>query len=518
MRLKNFAWPFKTVSEKTGLGAWYSLTLICLNFLSLPVAAQSNNFVYAWTTLAGYPFISTADGVGSNARFKSPQGVAVDGEGNAYIADQQNNTIRMVTLSGVVTTIAGLPGYAGKSDGIGNNALFKNPVGVAVDSAGNVYVTDNGNATIRMLTPEAGTTNWSVTTIAGLAGRTGSVDGTNTHARFYSPYGIAVDGASNLYVADYQENTIRKITPSGTNWVVSTIAGLAGSSDSTAGHTDGTNSAARFFQPEYVAVDINTNLYVADSNNHSIRKITPSGTNWVTSTLAGLVGSPGSADGMGTNAQFDFPCGIGLDAAGNVYVADDGNELIRKITPLGIVNTLAGLAGHYGSADGTGTNALFYDPAGLVVDGSGNMLVADSANDEIRKVTLAGVTSTLAGLPLGESAGSTDGIGSEARFNRPYGMAVDANGNVYVADTYNSTIRQITSAGLVTTIAGLAGSSGTNDGVGSYARFNQPYDVAVDFNGNVFVADYGNYTVREITAAGVVSTIAGLPTQEDRPH
>lgn len=220
MRLKNFAWPFKTVSEKTGLGAWYSLTLICLNFLSLPVAAQSNNFVYAWTTLAGYPFISTADGVGSNARFKSPQGVAVDGEGNAYIADQQNNTIRMVTLSGVVTTIAGLPGYAGKSDGIGNNALFKNPVGVAVDSAGNVYVTDNGNATIRMLTPEAGTTNWSVTTIAGLAGRTGSVDGTNTHARFYSPYGIAVDGASNLYVADYQENTIRKITPSGTNWVV----------------------------------------------------------------------------------------------------------------------------------------------------------------------------------------------------------------------------------------------------------------------------------------------------------
>ena len=293
-------------------------------------------------------------------------------------------------------------------------------------------------------------------------------------------------------------NTIRKITPAG---VVSTLAGLAGSS----GSADGTGSAARFCYPYGVAVDGSGNVYVADTDNYTIRKITPAG---VVSTLAGLAGSSGSADGTGSAARFDYPYGVAVDGSGNVYVADSGNNTIRKITPAGVVSTLAGMAGSSGSADGTGSAARFNYPTGVAVDGSGNVYVADTGNNTIRKITPAGVVSTLAGTA--GSSGSADGTGSAARFYYPYGVAVDGSGNVYVADNDNYTIRKITPAGVVSTLAGLAGSSGSADGTGSAARFYYPYGVAVDGSGNVYVADTDNDTIRKITPAGVVSTLAGL--------
>ena len=280
------------------------------------------------------------------------------------MADTGNATIRKITPAGEASTIAGFPGTPGSANGVGSNARFGQPQGVAVDNAGNIYVADFGNSTVRKMTLSG--TNWVVSTVAGLAGNRGSADGAGTNAQFYSPYGVAVDGATNLYVADYQENTIRKITPSGTNWLASTIAGLAGNP----GHADGTNSDARFLAPEYIAVDSNGNLFVTDSDNYTIRKITPEGTNWVVTTFAGLAGNFGAADGTGTNAQFHFPDGIALDRSGNLYVSDSGNETVRKVTSAGVVTTLAGSShspGNYGSADGTGTNARFYSPRGLTV-------------------------------------------------------------------------------------------------------------------------------------------------------
>jgi IPT/TIG domain/NHL repeat/GYF domain 2 len=466
-----------------------TLRVLLALLLGIGLAAAARAQTYTFTHLAGnVGDAGIEDGTGSAARFYFPRGVAVDGSGNVYVADTYNQTIRKITPAGVVTTLAGTAGSVGSADGTGSAARFSYPSGVAVDGSGNVYVADTN--TIRKITPTG-----VVTTLAGTAGASGSADGTGSAARFASPVGVAVDGSGNVYVADFYNNTIRKITPAG---VVTTLAGTAG----TSGSTDGTGSAARFRIPYGVAVDSSGNVYVADTYNQTIRKITPAG---VVTTLAGTAGSWGSVDGTGSAARFASPVGVAVDGSGNVYVADSGNHTIRKITPAGVVTTLAGTAGSVGSADGTGSAAQFNFPRGVAVDGSGNVYVADT--NTIRKITPAGVVTTLAGTA--GTSGSADGTGSAARFYSPRGVAVDGSGNVYVADTFNSTIRKITPAGVVTTLAGTAGSVGSADGTGSAARFDDPSGVAVDGSGNVYVADTWNHTVRKITPAGVVTTLAG---------
>ena len=216
-------------------------------------------------------------------------------------------------------------------------------------------------------------------------------------------------------------------------------------------------------------------------------------------TLAGFAGSPGSVDGTGSAARFSLPYSVAADSAGNVYVADYDNSTIRKISSGGVVTTLAGLAGNNGSADGTGSAARFYGPTGVAVDSAGNIYVADSNNQTIRKITSGGVVTTLAGLA--GVAGSADGTGSAARFNEPFGVVMDGTGNIYVGDQNNHTVRKITSNGIVTTLAGLAGNPGSVDANGSAARFDHPGGVAVDSASNVYVADTGNDTIRKITPA-----------------
>jgi sugar lactone lactonase YvrE len=473
----------------------------------------------------GFPAGGYADGTGSAARFSEPRGVAVDSANNLYVADSRNYTVRQVTPAGVVTTLAGCAGSWGSADGIGSAARFGNeyfgPSGVAVDSAGNVYVADTGNYTIRKVTPQG-----VVTTLAGLPGSSGSADGAGSAARFGHPTAVAVDKAGNVFVTD--GNTIRQVTPEG---VVTTLAG----SPDEAGSLDGTGSAARFSAPCGVAVDTARNLYVADSANQTIRKITPEG---VATTLAGLPGGCGFADGTGSATRFWLPFGVAADSAGNVCVADYANRAIRKVTSDGVVTTLAKLddspndvavdkAGnlfvtHFSSiskvtSEGVVTTlaispgevggAPWFDNAwGLAMDGAGNLYVADCWNQMIRKVTPEGLLTTLAGSKMG----SADGPASEARFNNPRDVAVDSAGNVYVADTGNHTIRKVTVGGVVTTLAGLAGSEGSADGTGSAARFYEPWAVAVDRAGNVYVGDSGNTTIRKVTPSGVVTTLAGL--------
>jgi sugar lactone lactonase YvrE len=451
------------------------------------------------TTLAGSAgVIGFANGTGSAAQFNYPGGVAVDSAGNVYVADTNNHTIRKITSSGAVTTLAGSHGAAGSDDGTGSDARFNYPYGVTADSVGNIYVADTNNQTIRKIT-SAGV----VTTLAGSPGVPGSADGTGSAAQFYQPNGVAVDSAGNLYVADTNNSTIRKITPAA---VVTTFAGSVNNAPGGAGSVDGTGRAARFYNPEGVAVDSAGNVYVADTYNHTIRQITSAG---VVTTLAGSPGVPGSADGTGSAAQFNYPFSVAVDSAGNVYVADNNNHTIRKITSGGVVTTLAGSAGAIGFANGTGSAARFNYPGGVAVDSAGNIYVADTYNHTIRQITSAGVVTTLAGSH--GAAGSADGTGSDARFYYPYGVAADSAGNVYVADSYNGTIRKITSAAVVTTLAGSAGVFGSADGTGSAAQFNYPYGVAADSAGNIYVADTSNYTIRKITSAGVVTTLAGLP-------
>ncbi len=283
-----------------------------------------------------------------------------------------------------------------------------------------------------------------------------------------------------------------------------TFAGLAGAN----GSADGTGSAARFSNPIGVAVDSAGNVYVADIVNDTIRKITPTG---VVTTLAGLAGASGSTDGTGSAARFNAPQNVTVDSAGNVYVADALNHTIRKITSAGVVTTLAGLAGTSGSADGTGSAARFKFPYGVAGDSAGNVYVGDTGNNTIRKITSTGVVTTLAGLA--GTSGSADGTGSGARFHQPESLAVDSAGNIYVADSINNTVRKITSAGVVTTLAGLAGTSGSADGSGSAARFNAPSGVAVDSAGSVYVADFGNDTIRVGTSPAKPAQLLNISTR-----
>ena len=512
----------------------------------LSAAAQE----YTFTTFVGAASSGSTDGGARTARFSEPRGVAMDEAGNIYVADSYNQTIRRINSLGEVTTLAGLAGHSGSTNGQGSAARFNNPHGLAVDAAGNIYVADTGNQLVRKITPSG-----VVTTLAGSVAGRGTADGVGDAARFTSPDGVAVDAAGQVYVVDTLNFTVRKITPAG---VVTTLAGLAGQR----GNADGTGSVARFSTPGGVAVDRKGNIYVADSFNDAIRKITPAGEvttlagrvnggsnddegraagfsnpagvavddsgdvfvadtsngairkispNGSVTTLAGSTPS-GSADGVGRAAKFHLPYGVAVDKSGHLYVSDDGNNTIRKIAPDGTVTTWAGLAGGSGHADGTGTVARFHYPSGVALDSTGNLFVADCLSHTIRKISPEGVVSTWAGMAeTADKGGSEDGTPSIARFKQPRGVAVDTSGNVYVADAGNSTIRKITPAREVTTLAGTAGNHGLADGTGSAAKFNHPWGLVVDGLGNVYVADTDNHTIRKITPEGVVTSFAGSP-------
>ena len=493
--------------KNTPVAGLVFILVICslLGFAGMARAQSNNAAVFTFTTLAGTAGAGSADGVGNDAQFNLPQGLVLDGAGVMYVADTYNDTIRKVTPAGLVSTIAGQPGVTGTNDGAGSAARFNLPVGIAVDGAGNLYVADAGNNTIRKVTP-AGV----VSTFAGMPGVAGTNDGPGAGAQFFYPFGIALDSATNLYVTDDQNDTIRKITPQG---VVSTFAGIPGSY----GATDSSLGVAQFQAPGGIALDSAGNLYVADSGNNAIRMITPGG---VVSTIAGTAFQPpDSADGTGSNARFRSPTSIAPGGPGVLYVADSGNSTIRVLTlsvAAGVTNwTLATLAGNAayqnennrfnaGFADGTGTNALFNHAFNIALDRSGNIYAADYGNNAIRKITSAGVVSTLAGVPV--SAGSADGTGSGARFNNPWGVTVDAGGNLFVGDRGNSTVREITPLGVVSTLAGTAGDSGYADGTGNEALFRNPSSVAVAGGGAIYVADPRNFVVRFLTYPGVVSS------------
>jgi sugar lactone lactonase YvrE len=299
------------------------------------------------------------DGSGSSARFDAPEGVALAPDGNLYVAEKNSGTIRKVSTQGVATTFAGSVGAVGSSDGAGTGARFNAPTRIEADADGNLYVTDTGNSTIRRITAAG-----AVTTLAGAAGQCGSLDGDARNARFCSPQGIAMDRQGVLYVADTLNHTIRRIDRAN---VVTTIAGVAGS----CGSTDGRGSAARFCEPQDIDVDSAGYLYVADTANSTIREIAPNGE---VRTIAGAAGQCGSADGTAGNARLCRAAGIALDGTGNMFVADTGNGTIRRISVSNAVSTVVGVPGSQNNVLGPlpgGLNA----PRGIAALSAGTLAV-----------------------------------------------------------------------------------------------------------------------------------------------
>jgi sugar lactone lactonase YvrE len=365
---------------------------------------------------AGGALSGSEDGVGAAARFTYPRGVAVNPSGDIYIVDgvdggifPPNNNVRKITPDAVVTTFAGLAPQ-GSDDGLGNQAQFYHPRGVAFDPTKRLlYVADATNNTIRRISRGG-----LVRTIAGKVRTAGDKDGKRNKARFDFPGIMTVDGEGNVLVSDVLNDLVRKVTPEG---AVTTLA-----------ETDSGG----------LAVDSAGTVWIATFGDQTIDFIDATGKMTV---FAGKTGQTGRDDGVGTEARFNFPSGIGFDSAGNLYVADTGNGSIRKITPAAVVTTLAGGGTRSGNDDGTGMAATFGEPKGLAVGPMDNIYITDERNHTVRKITPAGSTTTLAGKL--ETVGYADGPGEEARFDLPWDIAVDNNGNVYVTDNYNNDIRRI---------------------------------------------------------------------------
>ncbi len=345
----------------------------------------------------------------------------------------------------------------------------------------------------------------TVITLAGNVGKAGLVNGSAAVAEFNIPSGIAIDSSGDLFIADFSNNNLREITPTGS------VSTPYGSTRGRAGSANGTGNAGTFNEPNSVAADSSNNLYVADTGNDTIRKISAGSV----STLAGVAGQTGAINGSGSAALFDGPNGVAVDHSGNVYVADTGNHLIREITSDGNVSTLAG-NGKAGYLDATGTAAEFNSPSGVAVDSQGNVYVADTGNSVIRKITSAGVVTTYAGRPGG--SGYLDGLAANALFEAPLGVWVDSTGNLYVSDSLvpptgstaagNDLLRRVSPAGVVSTLAGDAGVAGSNNGTGTSAQFYSLQFAMANAAGEVFLADTFNQTIR---AAGIIPAITAPP-------
>ncbi len=439
------------------------------------------------TVVFGY---SGDGGAATSASLAGPAGVAVDSAGNVYIATYADNRIRKITASSSnnISTFAGNSGYGFAGDGgPATSSQLSAPRGIGLDSSGNLYLADRLNNRIRKIA------GGNITTIAGNGQMSFGGDfGAATSAQLSAPDGVAVDNAGNVYISDFLNNRVRMVTPSG---VISTYAGNGNSGFSGDG---GPATSAQLSQPAGLAVDAAGNLYIADSNNSAVRKVTPSG---IISTVAGTGGSQGySGDGASaTAAKMMAPMGVAVDPAGNLYIADFYGWIREVTSSTGVISTIAGNGSiGYSGDGGPATAAQFYYPVGVALDLSGNVYVADSNNGAVRMIS-NGTISTVAGRGVLSYAGD-GGLATFAQFSQISSIAVDAQSNVYVADTGNQVIRLFPLGGFVTTIAGNGTQGYTGDGgPATQAQMNNPNAVAVTPSGNVYVADSANNSVRLLT-------------------
>jgi trimeric autotransporter adhesin len=497
----------------------------------------------AGNSRAGY---SGDGGPAVRAQMNEPSGIATDSAGNIYIADTLNNRIRRVSASGIITTVIG-DGRAGSfADGVpATSASLNTPRGVAIDTAGTLYVADSGNARIRKV-PTSGI----ITTVAGNGAYASSGDGGDATSASVGPEDVAVDQSGNLYISETQFYKVRKVSPAGT---ITTFAGsgvLGCSGDGVMAET------AQIGSPSRIAVDRSGNLYIADGCAQ-IREVTPAGTittvakrptsssqfnpagvavtgsgtifassfaetlivkvnaSGMLTTVAGNgIYSYSGDGGPATSAQLSHPTSLVIDSAGNLVIADFGNNRVRRVSPAGVITLVAGGAAGYPNDGGSATSAGLRSPSGLALDATGNLYIAEFSGNRIRRVSPGGIITTVAG---NGSAGYTGdgGPATNAQLNGPGGLAVDSLGNLFIADSRNAVVRRLSVTGILSTVAGngKVGYSG-DGGPATSAQLSTPTSVAIDTAGNLYIADWNNSRIRLVSATNqTITTFAGGGTQ-----
>ena len=456
-----------------------------------------NGVAQTITTYAGPP-LPVLGALAPTQYFDRTEGITPDGAGGFYFSSSPENRVYRVAADGVLSLIAGTgtSGFSGDG-GPAVSARLSYPGNLVVDGGGNLYIADWGNDRISKVNTEG-----IISTIAG-NGKEGfeGDGGPATSASLNKPRGVAVDPAGNVYIADRGNSRIRKVNTVG---LISTIAG-----NGTSGFSgDGGLATAASFDAWSLAVDVSGNLYITDARNHRVRKVNTAG---IISTVAGDGGDIFGGDGGPATATSVLPVDIFVDPGGNLYLAD-ASYRVRKVNGDGIITTIAcnGTSGFTG--DGGPATAASCVPYRVARDSAGNLYVADGSSKRIRKVSAAGIITTVAGRGTGQSSGD-GGPATLAELIQPLGVAVDPAGNVYIADEGSNRIRKVNTAGIISTIAGndTQGFSG-DGGPATSASLNKPREVAVDAAGNVYISDAGNFRIRKVNPAGVISTVAGRGT------
>jgi len=477
-----------------GIGIRLVIFCVCGWTISAAFAAGANP-AYIIQTIAGSDF--TGDGgPAMQAVLSQPEGVAVDRAGNLYVADADDNRVRKISLDGTIQTISGdsVAGFSGDG-GKASAALLSRPYGLALDLTGNLYIADLGNARIRKISLDG-----TIQTVAGGGSIAPGVNGDGSPAvsmQLNSPRNVAIDPDGTMYISDFGAHRVYRVSADGT---LTTLAGTG-----KAGFTGDNASAglAQLNSPAGIASDGNGSVYIADSGNNRVRKVFRGVITTVSSITAptGLVLSPSgtlyiaSASYVGTSFHSIGPASaldIALDAAGTVYIT--AGQLVREVTTDGKVSTVAGSGAprYFGGDNGPAVNARMHSPSGLTVDDAGNWYVADTGNNRIRKISSSGIITTIAGTGVA-GPGGDNGPAAAAQLSAPRSVAIDSLRNLYIADTGNNRVRKINAAGVISQVIG-----GLND----------PEYVAVDHNGLLYIADTGNNRVIKVDGSGAMSTIA----------